>query len=101
MLCTSHSLRATNGFVYKKNCEIIPWALTTKSPPSVWHETLQLENPAAAVTAPSGTSPAPAQPVPTQVPVGSATSQPSAAHAVASLDAHESPEYVGHGQRCA
>ena len=72
-----------------------------KSPPSVVHEMLQLEDPAAAVTAPSGTSPAPAQPVPTQVPAGSTTSQPRAAHAVASLDAHALPGCVGRGQRCA
>ena len=75
--------------------------MTTKSPPSVVHEMLQLEDPAAAVTAPSGTSPAPAQLVPTQVPVGFSTSQPRAAHAVASLDAHALPGCVGRGQRCA
>ena len=94
---------------------VIPWAVTTKSPPSAGHEMLQLAYPAAAVTAPSGASPEPAshvtvlselvqpaaQPKPTQVPAGSATSQPRAAHAVASLDAHESPGCVGRGQRCA
>ena len=72
----------------------------TKLPPFVGHEMLQLEDPAAAVTAPSGTSPAPAQPVPTQVPAGSATSQPRATHALASLAAQELPGCVtvGRGQ---
>ena len=47
--------------------------MTAKPPPFVGHEILQLEYPAAPVTAPTDTSPAAAQPEPTQVPAGSAT----------------------------
>ena len=85
-----------------KQANQVPWAVMTKLPPSVGHEMLQLEDPAAAVTAPSGTSPAPEQPEPTHAPAGSATSQPRAAHALASLEAHELPGCVtvGRGQWC-
>ena len=63
-----------------RQISVIPWAVTTKSPPSAGHEMLQLAYPAAAVTAPSE---------PTLVPAGSATSQPRAAHALASFAVHE------------
>ena len=59
---------------------VIPWAVASKSPPSAGHEMLQLAYPAAPVTVPSE---------PTLVPAGSATSQPRAAHALASFAVHE------------
>ena len=42
-----------------------------------------------------GVSPAAEQPEPTQVPEGSATEQPRAAHSLVSLAVHELPEIGG------